>query len=90
MSVRGEFRRLVSDTIACLHACEGDGAHALARRLEGCRSDAAEDLLGAAEAVIELWERDGSALSPPDAELAARLDDASDRMQQIARIVLGR
>jgi len=90
MSVRGEFRRLVSDTIACLQACEGETAQALARRLEAERSAAAQDLLGAAERVMAALEVAHDAFESQDEELRARLDDACDRMQQIARIVLGR
>jgi hypothetical protein len=81
---------LVSDTIACLQACEGEPAQALARRLEVERAAAAEDLDGAAERVIVAWEAGDGILLSQDDELRARLDDAADRMQQIARIVLGR
>ena len=90
MSVHGEFRRLVSDTIACLQACEGESARALARELEGERSAAVEDLLGAAERVIAVWDAGQSAAVPSDAELRTRLEDAAERMQEIARVVLGR
>ncbi len=90
MSVRGEFRRLVSDTIACLRACDDGAASALADRLETSRSDAAQDLVGAAEAVLEGWAQDGGALTVADTDARARLDDAADRMLRIARIVLGR
>ena len=90
MSVQGEFRRLVSDTIACLQAYEAESAQALARRLEDERSSAAQDLLGAAERVIAAWQEAERGIVSDDAEQRARLADASDRMLQIARVVLGR
>lgn len=90
MSVHGEFRRLVSDTVACLQASEGESARALARRLEAERMNAKQDLLGAAARVIEIWEAEHPGVVLEDAELRARLEDASDRMQRIARVVLGR
>ncbi len=89
MSVRGEFRRLVADTIACLQACEGDAARTLARRLEAERAAAADDLLGAAEGVLDAWDA-AHAEVESDGDTAERLADAAERMQQIARIVLGR
>ncbi len=88
MSVRGEFRRLVSDTVACLQACDGEAALALARRLEEERASAADDLVGAAERVLVAWDA-AHADVEADRATSERLADAAERMQQIARIVLG-
>ncbi|MGH0032751.1 MAG: hypothetical protein ACQGVC_23405 [Myxococcota bacterium] len=89
MSVKGEFQRLVGDAAASLRGGP-DGADALADRLEQARRRAPDDLAGAAEQLLALWdEAKAERLDLPD-ERRAKLDDAAERMLAVSRIILGR
>ena len=89
MSVKGEFDRLVGDAAASLRGRPGR-ADALADALERARASARQDLPGAANRVLALWEEAPiDALDLPD-EARGRLDDAAERMLAVARIILGR
>jgi hypothetical protein len=89
VSVRGEFLRIVGDAIACLRELRSAPADALAAELERARRAASDDLSGAAERVLELWEAAPASLSGGAGD-AARLGDAADRARAVARVILGR
>lgn len=90
MSVRGEFRRLVADTVACLRSHGDARSQALADRLEAERTAAHEDLQGAAERALEAWDTEGSEIAPTRADERATLVDSAERMVAVARVILGR
>lgn len=90
MSVRGEFVRTVEDAVACLRECEAAPARALGAKLEKALSLAREDLEGAARTLLAGWEgfeSDALSLAPP---ARVRLEDASERMLAISKLILGR
>jgi hypothetical protein len=90
MSVRGEFARSVAEAAACLSESRESDARRLVERLQRARELAQQDLEAAARALISEWEsRPPDALALP-AATEARLDEASERMLAIARIILGR
>ena len=90
MSVSGEFRRILGDTVCALRERPDAAARELADRLE--KAGAAKDLSGAAKRVLDVV----GLLVGPDGRLAAGdgdsagVDGEADRLAAICRIVLGR
>jgi hypothetical protein len=87
MSVRGEFRRLLGDVLSVLR--DAELARDVERALDPLRERAHDDLTGAAEAALALLPRiDPRAFTDPAER--RRFADASERLDAVCRIILGR
>jgi hypothetical protein len=90
MSVLGEFRRASGEAVACLNDSGQGAAQRLALELEGASAARGEDLSDAATRVLGIVERAQPAQLAADDGVRARLEDATERLLALCRIILGR
>lgn len=90
MSVLGEFRRISGEAVDCLNDSERHTAQRLAAELEGARTARGEDLSDAASRVLGLFERVQPARLTGDDGVCAHLEEVTERLVVLCRIILGR